>query len=154
MFCALILLATEGCNQGQTGFGTNVEAVSASQVVQEVACSDPIQCAGITVVAGSRVANPGLPEKWIPAPTPVAADPADYIDNDGDGDPASHDCDDSDPTRHHGAVEVQCDGIDQNCDGRDTCDHDRDGFVDEIDCAPFDPKITNECWPKIKGELD
>ncbi len=40
-------------------------------------------------------------------------------DNDGDGVPASQDCDDRDGRRHPGAVDVGGDGIDQDCDGVD-----------------------------------
>jgi hypothetical protein len=37
------------------------------------------------------------------------------VDRDGDGSPASEDCDDDDPGRHPGAEE-HCDGVDEDCD--------------------------------------
>jgi hypothetical protein len=37
------------------------------------------------------------------------------------------DCDDADPTRHHGAPETAGDSVDQNCDGRELCFTDGDG---------------------------
>jgi len=40
-------------------------------------------------------------------------------DQDGDGYPASEDCDDTDPSINPGAVDIPNDGIDQNCDGED-----------------------------------
>jgi hypothetical protein len=52
-----------------------------------------------------------------PAPEPDGGD----RDLDGDGYPASVDCNDRDATIHPGAMEEQCflDGIDSNCDGWD-----------------------------------
>ena len=74
-----------------------------------------------------------------------------YVDNDGDGHRAddttieslddllcdgvlealattpADDCDDGDPTVHPGAIEIPGDEIDQTCDGRELCYHDRDG---------------------------
>jgi len=55
-------------------------------------------------------------------------------DDDNDGSPASEDCDDNDPTRFPGAVEV-CDGVDQSCSGfADDGDEDADGFLVCDDC--------------------
>jgi cysteine-rich repeat protein len=54
--------------------------------------------------------------------TSSIACPVDEIDpdDDRDGAPYSMDCDDDDPTRYRGAVDVPEDGIDQDCDGVDT----------------------------------
>lgn len=40
-------------------------------------------------------------------------------DSDGDGSPADEDCDDTDPGRRPGLMEVCGDGVDQDCDGSD-----------------------------------
>ncbi len=48
-----------------------------------------------------------------PAPEPTPTPP---VDADGDGYPASNDCNDLDPAVHPGALEV-CNGQDDNCDG-------------------------------------
>ena len=60
------------------------------------------------------------------------------IDEDGDGAPASEDCDDSDASRAPGLAEV-CDGVDNNCDDEVDeglgsvwyADGDADGFGDD-----------------------
>ncbi len=51
-------------------------------------------------------------------------------DADGDGYCGSDDCDDSDATIYSGATETVGDGVDQNCDGKETCytDADNDGY--------------------------
>ena len=52
-------------------------------------------------------------------------------DDDGDGVCEAQDCDDTDASVHPGAAEVTGDGVDQDCDGTETCyeDADDDGFL-------------------------
>ncbi len=82
------------------------------------------------------------------------------FDMDGDGIPASEDCNDSDPTIYPGAMEI-CDDIDQNCDGSPNdglsfitqyADNDGDGYGVQnnvwIDC------MLNLGWSLEKGDCD
>lgn len=68
------------------------------------------------------------------------AERAAWEDEDSDGAPALFDCDEQNPlirpyTDHHN--EIWYDGIDQDCDGRDT-DQDGDGFELPLDCDDQD----------------
>jgi MYXO-CTERM domain-containing protein len=75
-----------------------------------------------------------------------------------DGGPRSSvggDCDDGDPAARPGAAEQPADGVDQDCDGGDTCfsDGDLDGFAGatllasaDLDCAdPGEAAVFDDC---------
>jgi predicted outer membrane repeat protein len=51
-----------------------------------------------------------------------------WADDDGDGMPAMWDCDDDEASALPGNPEVAWDGVDNDCDGKDLCDVDGDGF--------------------------
>jgi hypothetical protein len=90
-----------------------------------------------------------------PAPVPVAgdagcrahfgdgrcADPRPH-DMDADGYTDDVDCDDHHPAVHPGAIEVRCNNLDEDCDGKDLCvpDRDGDGAPADLDCDDNDPR--------------
>ena len=68
---------------------------------------------------------PPDPTKFVEVPPPAPApmyDAVDFskVDLDKDGAPATTDCDDGNPNRAPGKADPCGDGIDQNCDGKDT----------------------------------
>lgn len=74
------------------------------------------------------------------------------IDNDGDGDSSTTDCDDNDPARASTFAEIYYNDIDDDCDEA-TIDNDRDGDGYEIaeDCNDTDPAI-NPGRPEVFGD--
>jgi hypothetical protein len=67
-------------------------------------------------------------------------------DGDGDGSAIDVDCDDSDATVFPGAEDTPYDGVDQDCDGSDTCDVDGDGVPSVLcggtDCDDSDSDVS------------
>ena len=75
---------------------------------------------------------------------------------------ADADCDDANPLRFPGALEVPYDGIDQDCNGGDLVDVDGDGFAGGVgpDCndtdatiAPLSPELCDTIDQDCDGSL-
>ena len=64
-------------------------------------------------------------------------------DRDDDGHSGADDCDDLDPRRYKGALEIPDNGVDENCDSVDghDPDQDHDGYLEADDCNDHDPRI-------------
>ena len=79
-------------------------------------------------------------------------------DNDGDGWPEDEDCDDWRPDVYPGAVEVACDGVDNDCDGQylaDDQDNDGDGYSPCLgDCDDTDANFGPGAWEIECDALD
>lgn len=87
----------------------------------------------------------------VAGPPPPCGD-----DCDGDGYPASVDCDDSRAALHPGAVDIPGDGVDQDCEGGDAPNRDRDsdGFLTPSDCNDTDPTIHPDAREIPGNEID
>jgi hypothetical protein len=100
--------------------------------------------AGWSLGEGAVALNPGQAANawandrlvnWCQADATAGAEnpwcPGSETDDDGDGQSEQEgDCDDGDPRAFHGAVEIECDGVDEDCDGNETCTV---GVVDDTD---------------------
>lgn len=148
-FCISVLVA---CGDPERSIET--PDLSAQGATHEEQCTDVVHCETTQVARLEVVTKPAQPEQQPSSapPSRIGGGAAETVDADGDGVPADRDCDESNPHIYWTAPEVQCDGIDQNCDGVDTCDRDLDGYVDAIDCDPSDPATTNQCLAPETGK--
>ena len=99
----------------------------------------------------------GAKSPWAPIKIQVLSPVSTMsVDTDKDGYPGGFDCNDNDPRIFPGAKEVCGDGVDQNCDGRDTpateCDLDGDRFSPAAgDCDDRNPAISPAALERCDG---
>jgi hypothetical protein len=107
----------------------------------------------VTVTSTDSLGNSSSLTRMISVagPPPPCGD-----DCDGDGYPASVDCDDSRAALHPGAVDVPGDGVDQDCVGGDAPNRDRDsdGYLTPSDCNDTNPKIHPDAQEIPGNEID
>ena len=125
---------SDGGNDAMSEGGRQEDAVAA--------CTSHADCDDLVFCNGSERCDDGVCAKRSPpcdasvCDEGEAACPMPVVDEDDDGDPASSDCDDTDPTRHAGAVEI-CDAVDNDCDPTTLGpDADGDGVVASGCCNP------------------
>ncbi|MBI5486954.1 MAG: putative metal-binding motif-containing protein, partial [Deltaproteobacteria bacterium] len=85
-------------------------------------------------VVGYDPAECGIPGSINPVP-------ACRTDADGDGIAQAFDCDDANADFSPNAIDVPCDGLDQNCNGYDDCDRDGDGIQAVFDLDDADRAV-------------
>ena len=90
-----------------------------------------------------------------PISAPILVTEICSVDADSDGFDSDADCDDGDPNRYPGAIEL-CDGVDNDCDGAlppSETDTDADGLLDCADACPSDP-LNDADGDGVCGDLD
>ncbi|MEZ4317776.1 MAG: MopE-related protein [Myxococcota bacterium] len=114
-----------------TDCGTLDDAYATAAAILDVSTSGRLDIDG-TVADAGHFGGPDLDTAFW------------YADLDGDGVHKGLDCDDSNPSVYPGAVEILCNGIDEDCGGSpDSADADSDGYTTCAgDCNDLDPAVN------------
>jgi len=127
-----VMVGAAGASGGRAYVFHGIVTGARSSATDTLSSASGVRFGGAVGAAGD-VNNDGATDVLVGDPSTSNGNAYAYLgdlDRDGDGYGRSTDCDDAAPAVHPGATETPADGVDEDCDGHESCyiDADNDGY--------------------------